>query len=46
MTGTLRVYEAGTALDFTIEDANRYHGPGFPAAWRMASVSSSTPWHY
>lgn len=30
MTGTLRVYEAGTALDFTIEDANRYHGPGFP----------------
>ena len=30
MTGILRVHEAGTALDFQIEDANRFHGPGFP----------------
>ena len=30
MTGTLRVDEAGTALEFSVEDANRYHGPGFP----------------
>lgn len=30
MTGTLSVHEAGTPLEFTIEDANRYHGPGFP----------------
>lgn len=30
MTGTLRVDEAGTPLEFSVEDANRYHGPGFP----------------
>lgn len=30
MTGTLRLDEAGTTLEFSIEDANRYHGPGFP----------------
>lgn len=30
MTGTLRVSEAGTPLEFTIEDADRYHGPAFP----------------
>lgn len=30
MTGTVTVSEAGTPLEFTVEDANRYHGPGFP----------------
>ena len=30
MTGTLVVHDAGTALEFSIHDANRYHGPGFP----------------
>lgn len=30
MTGTLVVHEAGTALEFSIQDAERYHGPGFP----------------
>ena len=30
MTGTVRLAESGTPLEFSIEDANRYHGPGFP----------------
>lgn len=30
MTGTLVVHDAGQAVEFTIQDANRYHGPGFP----------------
>ena len=30
MTGTLVVHDAGQALEFSILDANRYHGPGFP----------------
>lgn len=30
MTGTVHLAEAGTSLTFSIEDANRYHGPGFP----------------
>ena len=30
MTGTIVVHDAGQALGFTIQDANRYHGPGFP----------------
>lgn len=30
MTGTVRLVESGTPLEFSIGDANRYHGPGFP----------------
>lgn len=29
-TGTITVHEAGAPLEFSVEDANRYHGSGFP----------------